>query len=186
MVKAIHGRDSADANDLTIREARAGEVQDILGLWKAAGSGPSVTDTPEHLRLLTEKSPDLFLVAEVKGRPVASVLGGWDNWRGHIYRLAVHPNFRRRGLARVLTAEIERRLQAKGALRIYALASTKQEMGVRFWESLPYEKSKDIPYVQTFGGEEEASLGHSAQEGRGIQPPATRETDSRGSGSYSR
>jgi hypothetical protein len=26
----------------------------------------------------------------------------------------------------------------------------KQEMGVRFWESLPYEKSKDVPYVRTF------------------------------------
>jgi len=133
-----------------IREARSAEAEALLKLWKLTGSGPSITDTPEHLRMLTEQAPDLFLVAEMEGRLVGSILGGWDNWRGHIYRLAVHPEFRRRGLARALTNEIEKRLRIRGAKRIYALASTKQEMGVKFWESLPYEKSKDVPYVRTF------------------------------------
>ncbi len=144
-------------DSIAIREARSDEVADILELWRAAGSGPSVTDTPAHLRMLIEKMPDLFVVAEAEGRLVGSIIGGWDYWRGHIYRLAVHPDFRRRGLARLLTAEIESRLRARGATRIYALAATKQEMGVKFWESLPYMKSKDVPYVRTF--EEQGSSG---------------------------
>ena len=137
-------------DEILVREAKADEVSEILALWKASGSGPSVTDTPNHLRMLTEEMPDLFVVAESDGRVVGSIIGGWDHWRGHIYRLAVHPDFRRRGLARRLTAEIEARLRARGAVRIYALAATKQEMGVKFWESIPYEKSNDLPYVRTF------------------------------------
>jgi len=35
-------------------------------------------------------------------------------------------------------------------VRIYALAAVKQEMGVKFWESIPYAKSNDLPYVRTF------------------------------------
>lgn len=126
------------------------EVGAILELWQATRSGPSITDTPEHLAMVIEEEPDLFLVAETEGRIVGSIIGGWDKWRAHIYRLAVHPDFRRRGLARALTQEIERRLQARGARRIYALAATKQEMSVRFWESLPYKKSQDVPYVREF------------------------------------
>jgi ribosomal protein S18 acetylase RimI-like enzyme len=137
-------------SDAAIREARPKEVDEILALWKTAGSGPSVTDKPDHLRMLTAEMPDLFLVAESDGRLVGSVIGGWDHWRGHIYRLAVHPDYRRQGLARRLTSEIEARLRARGAVRIYALAATKQEMGVKFWESIPYEKSNDLPYVRTF------------------------------------
>ena len=74
-----------------IREARDDEVEAILALWQATGSGPSITDTPEHLRMLSEKRPTFSLSPRLDGRLVGSIIGGWDNWRGHIYRLAVHP-----------------------------------------------------------------------------------------------
>ena len=134
--------------DVRIREARAEDAAAVLALWSASGIRPSVTDTPDHLCRLVERAPDLLLVAESDGSVVGSVLGGWDHWRGHIYRLAVHPASRRGGVGRLLAAEIERRLRARGARRIYALASS--EAGVAFWAAVGYERSGDTAYVRTF------------------------------------
>lgn len=133
---------------MTIRQARVEECERLLELWKLVGAGPSVTDTVEHLRALTERNGDLLLVAEIAGQIVGTVLGGWDSWRGHIYRLAVHPEQRHRGIARSLVQEIERRLRKKGARRIYALTYT--ENGLAFWGSSGYEQTIDTAFVRTY------------------------------------
>jgi ribosomal protein S18 acetylase RimI-like enzyme len=43
-----------------------------------------------------------LLVAEIDDKIVGSIIATFDGWRGIIYRLAVHPNVRRQGIARRL------------------------------------------------------------------------------------
>jgi ribosomal protein S18 acetylase RimI-like enzyme len=62
----------------------------------------------------------LLVVAEADGTLVATVIGAWDGWRGNIYRLAVLPAYRRRGIARAPVAEADRMLRQMGARRISA------------------------------------------------------------------
>src|SRR5262252_6977676 len=105
-----------------IRQARTEELPAVLSLWKQAGVTPaSVTDSIEGLTLLLRESAALLLVATIDCKIVGSVVGGWDGWRGNIYRLAVAPKARRHGLARRLVQEAERALHAKGARRFSAL-----------------------------------------------------------------
>jgi ribosomal protein S18 acetylase RimI-like enzyme len=56
-----------------------------------------------------------LLVAVAGGGVVGTVIAGWDGWRGNIYRLAVHPNHRRRGTGRALAAAADDVLAALGA-----------------------------------------------------------------------
>lgn len=91
---------------VVIREARPDECESVMELWKLVGSGPSVTDTVEHLQELTGRNRHLLLVAENSGRIVGTILDGWDFCRAHLYRLAVHPEHRHRGIARALVREI--------------------------------------------------------------------------------
>ena len=122
----------------------------MLDLWRQAEAIPSRTDTLENLHRLVGEGSGLFLVAEEGGRLVGTVIAGWDGWRGNMYRLAVLPRFRRRGIARSLVAEAERRLRAKGARRITALIAKSEEQTMAFWQATGYgHDQRMLRYVKT-------------------------------------
>ena len=120
---------------IAIGECTLEECASVLGVWSEAGSAKSVTDTVEVLSRLVKESGDLFLVARDGDRVIGSIIGGWDGWRGHIYPLAVLPEYRRLRVAERLTKELEGRLASKGAVRIYALVEMEKPHGVGFWDS---------------------------------------------------
>src|SRR6266540_1071211 len=103
------------ADAATIRPARSDEVEQVLAVWREAEATPSATDNREEILKLLAEPAAVLLVAEAEGRLVGTVIGGWDGWRGNIYRLAVLPAYRRRGIARALVGEAERRLSSMGA-----------------------------------------------------------------------
>ena len=119
-----------------IRPARSGEAPQILALWQQAEATPSPTDTRDEVMKLLGEASAVLLVAEADGRLVGTVIGGWDGWRGNIYRLAVLPAYRRRGIARALVGEAERRLSRMGARRISALVESDHPWATDFWDSL--------------------------------------------------
>src|SRR5439155_128440 len=106
---------------IVIRPCRVAECRAVLALWQRAGAIPSPTDTLVELEQLIAHQGDGLLVAVEDGVIVGSVIGGWDGWRGNIYRLAVAPEARRHGLARRLVDDAVRVLRARGAHRISAL-----------------------------------------------------------------
>lgn len=124
------------AGAAAIRPARPDEAQQILALWREADAPPSPTDTRDEVLKLLGESAAALLVAEADGRLVGTVIGGWDGWRGNIYRLAVLPAYRRRGIGRALVGEAERRLHAMGARRISALVESEHPWATDFWDSL--------------------------------------------------
>ncbi len=65
------------------------DVKQVLELWRRAGAEPSVTDDPGALRRRLRRDRNLFVLAWDRGRLVGTLIGGWDGWRGHLYRLAV-------------------------------------------------------------------------------------------------
>ncbi len=143
---------------VAIRPCRVEECEAVLALWRRAGAIPSVTDTLEELtRLVRSEHGDGFLVAVRDGVVVGSVIGGWDGWRGGIYRLAVDPQARRRGIAKALVRAAESVLWRRGARRMSVLVERHEAHAVGFWDSLAeagYQRDpRMMRYVKALGGD---------------------------------
>jgi ribosomal protein S18 acetylase RimI-like enzyme len=142
----------AKAGHLSIRACRLEDIEVVLELWRQAEATPGVTDTADYLRRAIVESPAHVLVAEVAGRLVGSVIGAFDGWRGNIYRLAVHPDCRRLGIACALVAEVEKLLAGQGARRVTALVEKDHPSAMSFWEAVGYRIDERITRrVRTLG-----------------------------------
>ena len=130
-------------SEWTIRSAAQPDVEPVLSLWAVAGSLPSVSDSPEGLARLLAADPQALLVAELDGVLAGSLIAGCDGWRGSFYRLAVHPNRRRQGIATALLREGERHLRARGAVRLTAIVAGDDPTAMGFWQAAGYIRQHD-------------------------------------------
>src|SRR5512142_2407962 len=107
--------------EITIRPATPADVDAVLAFWAVAAENTDRHDSADAVRRLLARDPEALLLAEEGGLIVGSLIAGWDGWRCHLYRFAVHPDHRRRGIGRALLAVAERRFAAAGARRADAM-----------------------------------------------------------------
>ena len=124
------------------------EIDAVLALWRIAATGPSVTDDAESVATLLAVAPDALVVATDGSAIVGVVVAVFDGWRGAMYRLAVLPSYRRRGVASRLVQEGERRLRAQGARRLHMIVAADQEPAQAFWAHAGYTPSDQARFVK--------------------------------------
>lgn len=128
-----------------IRQFTLDDYPAAAALWDVV-DGMSAPGVDEVARKL-ERDPQLFLVAEDDGPPARMVgvaIGSYDGRRGWIFRLAVEPTVRRRGVGRQLVGELERRFLELGVRRIRLLTLSDNLLARRFWEELGYGVFEDV------------------------------------------
>ncbi len=132
-----------------IRPLRLRDYDDMIALFRACGMEPKARgrDSRPAIARQLRAHPGLYIGAFDGSRLVGAVLGTHDTRKGWINRLAVHPAYRRRGLARRLVRACERALRAGRIEMFCALIETDNAASEAVFRSLGYEVV-DILYAR--------------------------------------
>ncbi len=126
-------------DDLAIRAATSADLDRVLEFWNEAAEGTSISDDRPGLDMLLDRDPGALLLAECGGpAPAGTVIAGFDGWRCHLYRLAVHPRYRRRGVATALLEAAEQRFTALGGRRADAMVLDRNGSAHGAWSAAGY------------------------------------------------
>ncbi|MFF8437960.1 GNAT family N-acetyltransferase [Streptomyces bacillaris] len=128
----------AAMNDLSTRSATAADLDRVLAFWKVSAEGTSISDDGDGVARLVERDPDALILAERDGKLVGTVIAGFDGWRCHLYRLAVHPEQRRQGVGGALLAAAEERFATLGGRRADAMVLDRNDLAHHAWRAAGY------------------------------------------------
>jgi ribosomal protein S18 acetylase RimI-like enzyme len=124
---------------LKIRVYQASDQQAIVDLWNKCGLLVPWNDPAKDIQRKILLGADLFLVGELEGALIASVMGGYEGHRGWVNYLAVRSDYQDKGYARLLMSELEMKLLEKGCPKINLQVRDTNIDIVRFYEVLGYK-----------------------------------------------
>ncbi len=122
-----------------IRDALPEEALSIIQLWRTAfAEADAHGEIDDVRRVILNSQTARLLVATVDSAIIGTLIVTFDGWRGHFYRLAVLPEHRRQGVARLLLAAAESWLGGLGCTRARATVVMQRPWATGFWEAAGY------------------------------------------------
>jgi len=121
---------------MKIRNYTPRDYESVKALLKHCGLFDESYDKKEKFD--NKKPSGSIIVAEEDSRIIGFVLFTYDCWDSSIYRLAVHSDFRNKGVATILLTEAEKRLKDFGADVVQLGFKSDEKNKKKFFEKMGY------------------------------------------------
>lgn len=124
---------------------RESDYPKLIKLWEAAGNiEVRQTDTLEVLARFLYRNPTCSYAAYAGARLVGAILAGHDGWRGHLYHMAVKPDYRERGIGTRLVNAAVSAIKSEGIHKIHCLVKRDNLIAQQFWEACSFEQRDEL------------------------------------------
>ena len=132
---------------MEIRNYNPSNYREVREILEAGKLFYEVCDSEKNLERKIQKEPDSILVAVEDGRVVgtAFIISGFIPF---IFRLAVHPNYRNRGIGMKLMQFAEQVLKEKGHSHANILLAVNDEELQKLYERHGYEKGNTYVWME--------------------------------------
>ena len=141
---------SDPASSIRIRPATEADFDAIVDVWQKSGLPyrPMGRDRRDEFARQLPHYRNMYLVAADGDLVVGVIMGTHDHRKGWINRLAVLPDYRRRGIAAKLLSECETAIHAHGIEIISILIEGDNCLSADFFESMGYREYAPIRYFR--------------------------------------
>ena len=123
---------------MRVRAFADSDEEAVIALWQRSGLVRPWNDPRKDIARKRAVQRELFLVAELDGVVVGSVMGGYEGHRGWVNYLAVDEAQRRSGLGRRLMDEVETRLRALGCPKLNLQVRNDNHTALAFYAKLGF------------------------------------------------
>ena len=132
---------------VSFRSAAVSDTAAICDLWAAADLGGGRDVDEAEIRERLKNDDGFFVIGESSGDGMVAVaMGCYDDHRGWMKRVAIHPSHRGKGLGRNLVKEVERRFLDAGVSKVRLAVWDDNDDALSFWRELDYEELPEIRY----------------------------------------
>lgn len=135
--------------NISIREMAIEDYDGAYKLW-AETEGMclrNVDDSYEGINKFIKRNAQTCFVAEDEQNIIiGTILCGSDGRRGYIYHVAVHKNYRKKGIGKNLVQKASDSLRESGIKKAALLVLGTNKDGNEFWEKMGYYTRDDVIY----------------------------------------
>lgn len=128
-----------------IREIHIDDHAEIHSLWSnTPGMGLSDADSGPNVKSFLDRNRGLSFCYEEDGKIAGTILCGHDGRRGYVYHVTVAPEYRGRGIGRLLVRRSLEKLREEGIRKCHLFVFQDNEAGNAFWSRTGWTKRQDI------------------------------------------
>lgn len=128
-----------------IRPYSESDQDAVIALWHQCGLVRPWNDPHKDIARKLTVQRELFLIGELDGKVIASVMAGFEGHRGWVNYLAVSPGLQGRGHGATLMKLVEEKFVQAGCPKVNLLVRSTNTAVLEFYRRLGYAADDAVP-----------------------------------------